>query len=123
MEESLSTEVREAMVETLAAGVFTSIETAAREVSLTVALSKVSAYERECEQFRRQYGTSLEAFRTRVEVMTNRDDFAMADDLAVWELAERALQLCGGDASMRTINLRCWPAISQADRIRRSAKK
>jgi hypothetical protein len=93
MEKSLSAEVREAMVEALAAGGFPSIEAAAWEVSLTVALSKVSAYERECEQFRRQYSVSLEAFRTHMEEMTNREDFAMENDLADWEFAERALQL------------------------------
>lgn len=43
MESSFSTEVREAMAEALAAGGFPSVEVAAWEVSLTVALSKVSS--------------------------------------------------------------------------------
>ena len=43
MEPSFSAEVREAMAEALAAGGFSSVEVAAWEVSLTVALSKVSS--------------------------------------------------------------------------------
>jgi hypothetical protein len=93
METSLSAEVREVMAEALAAGGFPSVEAAAWEVSLTVALAKVSGYERECEHFRRKYGQPLEAFRTRLEEMRDSEDFAMEDDLADWEFAERALQL------------------------------
>jgi hypothetical protein len=93
MEIPFSAEVREAMAEALAAGGFPSIDAAAWEVSLTVGLSKVSAYERECEHFRRKYGKSLEAFRGSVEEMRGSEDFAMEDDLADWEFAERALQL------------------------------
>jgi hypothetical protein len=63
METSLSAEVREVMAETLAAGGFPSVEAAVWEVSLTVALSKVSGYERECECFRHKYGQSLAVFR------------------------------------------------------------
>jgi hypothetical protein len=62
-------------------------------VSLTVALSKVSSYERECEHFRGKYGQPLEAFRKQLEEMRGSEDFAMEDDLADWEFAERALQL------------------------------
>ena len=93
MDTSFSAEVREAMAEALAAGGFSSVEAAAWEVSLTVALSKISRYERECEHFRRQHDTSLEAFRSRVEAMSGSEDFAMEDNLADWEFAERALQL------------------------------
>ena len=93
METSLSAEVREVMAETLAAGGFPSVEAAAWEVSLTVALSKVSGYERECERFRHKYGRSLEVFRQQLEEMRGSEDFAMEDNLADWEFAERALQL------------------------------
>ena len=81
------------MAEALAAGGFSSVEAAAWEVSLTVTLSKISGYERECEHFRRKYDISLEIFRSRVEAMSGGEDFAMEDDLADWEFAERALQL------------------------------
>jgi hypothetical protein len=93
MQTPYSIEVREAIAEALAAGGFPSIEAAAWQVSLTVALSKVSAYERECESFRRKYDQSLEAFRKRVEAMSHREDFAMEDDLADWEFAEQARRL------------------------------
>ncbi|MGH8058743.1 MAG: hypothetical protein ACREOH_16140 [Candidatus Entotheonellia bacterium] len=93
MERPFSDEVRAAIAEALAAGGFPSIEAAAWEVSLTVALSKVSYYERECEQFRRKYGKPLEAFRTSVEELRDSEDFAVEDDLADWEFADRALQL------------------------------
>ena len=42
-----------------------SVAAAAWEVSLTVALSKVSSYERECASFRHKYGQSLETLRAR----------------------------------------------------------
>ena len=58
MNVAISEEAREAMIATLAAGGFPSFEAAAWEVSLTVALAKISSYERECEHFRRNYGTS-----------------------------------------------------------------
>lgn len=93
MDRSFSAEVREAMAEALAAGGFASVEAAAWEVSLTVALAKVSGYERECEQLRRKYGMSLEAFQRQVDAMSEHEDFAMEDDLADWQFAERALQL------------------------------
>ena len=93
METPLSAEVREAMAETLAAGGFPSVEAAAWEVSLTVALSKVSGYERECAHFCQKYHQTLEACRTQVEAMRGSEDFAMEDDLADWEFAEQALQL------------------------------
>jgi hypothetical protein len=52
MDTSFSSEVRAVMAEALAAGGFPSIEAAVWEVSLTVALAKVSSYERECAHFR-----------------------------------------------------------------------
>jgi hypothetical protein len=93
METPLSAEVREVMAEALAAGGFSSLEAAAWEVSLTVALSKVSAYERECAHFRRTYGQPLEVFQKSIEEMRGHEDFSREDDLADWEFAERALQL------------------------------
>lgn len=93
MDTSFSDEVREAIAEALAAGGFASVTAAAWEVSLTVALSKVSTYERECASFRHKYSQSLEAWRTRVEGMQGSEDFAMEDDLADWEFAERALHM------------------------------
>lgn len=93
MQMSLSAEVRAVMAEALAAGGFPSVEAAAWEVSLTVALSKVSSYERESEHFRSKYGQPLEAFRQQLEAMRGSEDFAMEDDLADWEFAARALQL------------------------------
>lgn len=92
METLYSAEVRDAMTEALAAGGFPSLEAAAWQVSLMVALSKVSAYERECEAFRRKYDQPLEDFRRDVETMSNREDFRMDDDLADWEFAEQALE-------------------------------
>ena len=93
MQPSFSAEVRAAMAETLAAGGFPSVEAAAWEVSLTVALSKVSSYERECEYFRRKYNQPLAALRGSVEALSGSEDFVVEDDLADWEFAERALQL------------------------------
>ena len=93
MESPFSAEVREVMAEALAAGEFSSHETAAWEVSLTVALSKVSSYERECAHFRRKYDQPLEAFQKSLEAMRGHEDFTREDDLADWEFAEGALQL------------------------------
>jgi hypothetical protein len=93
MEPSFSAEVREVMAEALAAGGFSSVEAAAWEVSLTVALSKVSSYERECAYFRRKYNQPLVALRSSVEAISGSEDFSVEDDLADWEFAERALQL------------------------------
>jgi hypothetical protein len=93
MDTSFSDEVREAIAEALAAGGFASVAAAAWEVSLTVALSKVSSYERECASFRHKYGQSLEALRARVEGMQGSEDFAIEDDLVDWEFAERALHV------------------------------
>jgi hypothetical protein len=93
MESPFSAEVREVMAEALAAGGFSSLEAAAWEVSLTVSLSKVSSYERECAHFRQKYDQPLEAFQKSLEAMRGHEDFTREDDLADWEFAERALQL------------------------------
>ncbi len=93
MKTEFSDEVRETMAQVLSAGGFATSEAAAWEVSLTVALAKVSHYERECEGFCHKYGESLESFQKRVEAMTGTEDFTMEDDLADWEFAEQALEL------------------------------
>jgi hypothetical protein len=89
----MSAEARETMAQALAAGGFASTEQAAWEVSLIVALAKVSAYERECEQFRHRYGGTLESLQSRVAGVPGEEDFSLEDDLADWEFAEAALGL------------------------------
>jgi hypothetical protein len=93
MKTEFSDEVQETMAQVLSAGGFATPDAAAWEVSLTVALAKVSYYERECAGFRRKYGESLKSFQKRVEGMTGAEDFTMEDDLADWEFAEQALEL------------------------------
>ncbi|HEV8717639.1 MAG TPA: hypothetical protein VGX03_33050 [Candidatus Binatia bacterium] len=93
MKTDLSDDVRKTMTQVLAAGGFATPEDAAWEVSLTVALAKVSHYERECLGFRHKYGRPLESLREHVERMVGTEDFAMEDDLADWEFAEQALAL------------------------------
>lgn len=91
MGETRGPELRDAIRQSLAAGGFASMEQAAWEVSLNVALSKVSSYERECGEFRRKYGEPLASFKARVEAVIGGEDFATEDDLADWEFAEVAL--------------------------------
>lgn len=93
MKAEFSDEVQETIKETLSAGGFATSDAAVWEVSLTVALAKVSQYERECLGFRHKYGEPLESFQKRIEGMTGTEDFTMEDDLADWEFAERALEL------------------------------
>ncbi|MBI3250181.1 MAG: hypothetical protein HYZ50_27105 [Deltaproteobacteria bacterium] len=93
MKAQFSDDVRETMAQVLSAGGFVTPEAAAWEVSLTLALAKISQYERECLGFRHKYGESLEPFQKRVEGMIGAEDFTMEDDLADWEFAERALDL------------------------------
>ena len=93
MKAKFSDDVRETMAQVLSAGGFATPEAAAWEVSLTLALAKVSQHERECLGFAHKYGESLESLQKRVEGMTGAEDFTMEDDLADWEFAERALEL------------------------------
>lgn len=93
MKTEFSEDVRETMTQVLSASGFTTPEAAAWEVSLTVALAKVSQYERECLGFRRKYGEPLESARNRVESTIDSEEFTVEDDLADWEFAERALAL------------------------------
>lgn len=93
MIQELSDDVRETITQVLSSSGFTNPEAAALEVSLTVALAKVSQYERECFGFRRKYSESLESFRERVQDVIGAEDFNIEDDLVDWEFAERALAL------------------------------
>ena len=93
MKTNFSDDVREIMAQVLSAGGFATPEEAVWETSLTVALAKVSHYERECLGFRHKYGESLAPFRERIESMVGTEDFALEDDLADWEFAEQALEL------------------------------
>ena len=96
MKAELSDEIRETMTQVLSAVGFTTPEAAAWEVSLTVALAKISQYERECARFQHRYGESLKSLKERVENTTDTEDFAIEDDLADWEFAEQALTLWKG---------------------------
>jgi hypothetical protein len=96
MKAELSDEVRETMTQVLSADGFTTPEAAVWEVSLTVALAKVSQYERECSRFQQRYGESLKSVKEQVETTTGTEDFAREDDLADWEFAEQALALWKG---------------------------
>jgi hypothetical protein len=93
MKTSFADDVRETMAQVLVAGGFATPEEAVWETSLTVALAKVSHYERECLGFRHKYGESLASFRERIESVVGTEDFTMDDDLADWEFAEQALEL------------------------------
>ena len=93
MKAEFSNDVRETMAEVLTAGGFATPEDAAWEVSLTIALAKVSHYERECEGFRHKYGESLKSFSERVKSMIGAEDFTMEDNLTDWEFAEQALEI------------------------------
>ncbi len=96
MKAKLSDEIRETMTQVLSVGGFTTPEAAAWEVSLTVALAKLSQYERECARFRHKYGEPLESLKERVEKTMGAEDFAVEDDLADWEFAEQAIALWKG---------------------------
>jgi hypothetical protein len=89
----LTEEMQQVMTETLTAAGFASPSEAALALSLTIALAKVSRYEREAQHFRHKYGDMLEVVRARVEHATGTEDFAVEDDLADWEFAERGLAL------------------------------
>jgi hypothetical protein len=100
MKTTLSDEVRETMTQVLSAGGFTTPEEAAWEVSLTVALAKISQYERECARFQHKYNEPLQSLKERVENTIGEEDFALEDDLVDWEFAEQALALWKGRAEV-----------------------
>lgn len=66
---------------------------AARELSLMVALSKVSRYERECAKFRSKYGQSFAEFQRRMDGTLGAENFEEENDFMEWEFAENALAL------------------------------
>jgi hypothetical protein len=91
MGETRAHELQEAMKQALAAGGVAPVENAAWKVSLTVAPSKISGYERECAAFRRKYGAPLLSFKASIEVETGRENFVVEEHRADWEFAEAAL--------------------------------
>lgn len=91
MKIELSDDIRATMAQVLSVGGFATPETAAWEVSLTIALAKISRYERECAQLQQKYHCSLQSLRERVERMIGEEDSALDDDLMDWEFADQAL--------------------------------
>ncbi|MFB6274066.1 MAG: hypothetical protein ABEL51_14345 [Salinibacter sp.] len=83
--------LRETIAAVLTEGGYASETEAMRDLSLTIALAKVSTYERECRRFQRKYGRSFEELRDQVERQTGDEDFQVDDDLLDWEFASRAL--------------------------------
>jgi hypothetical protein len=96
MKTEFSDKVRETMTQVLSAGGFTTPEEAAWEMSLTIALAKISRYERECARFQHKYKEALQSLKERVENMIDQEDFVLEDDLADWEFADQALALWKG---------------------------
>ena len=96
MKTEFSDKVRETMTQVLSAGGFTTPEEAAWEMSLTIALAKISRYERECARFQHKYNEPLQSLKERVENMIGQEDFVLEDDLADWEFADQALALWKG---------------------------
>lgn len=88
-----ATELSKTIAKVLVEGGFESEGEAMRDLSLTIALSQLSKYEREYERFKRKYHLDFVEFSQRVERETGREDFAVEDDLNDWEFAWRALRL------------------------------
>lgn len=91
MKIELSEEIQKTMSQVLSVSGFATPEAAAWEVSLTVALAKISRYERECATFQQKYHCSLQALRARSEGMIGEEDSALDDDLMDWEFVALAL--------------------------------
>lgn len=87
------TELSDTITKILAEGGFESEAEAMKDLSLTIALAKVSRYERECERFKRKYNLDFTDFLKRVQEKTGEEDFKEEDDLKDWEFAWRALSL------------------------------
>lgn len=85
--------LNQVIANTLAEGGFSSEKDATRELSLMIALSKVSRYERECSKFRTKYGQSLEEFQRNTVSINGVEVFEQEDDVMDWEFAENALTL------------------------------
>ncbi|HHY39196.1 MAG TPA: hypothetical protein GX507_09760 [Clostridia bacterium] len=88
---SFNPDLNQVITRTLAEGGFASEKEATREISLMVALSKISKYERECAKFRKKYGQSFQEFQRKVNGTVGAEVFAEEDDLMDWEFAENAL--------------------------------
>ena len=84
----------------LAEGGFESQEQAMRDLSLTIALTKVSRYERENETFKRKYNQSFIEFSQNVGENVEKEEFEEEDDLNDWEFAWRSLNLWQERAEM-----------------------
>ncbi len=94
------TELSETITKILVEGGFKSEEEAMKDLSLTIALAKVSRYEGECARFKRKYNLDFSDFLKRVEGKVDEEDFAEEDDLKDWEFAWRALNLWRERAEM-----------------------
>ncbi|MGI9860131.1 hypothetical protein SDD30_01935 [Moorella naiadis] len=91
--ESLNLDLNQVITHTLAEGGFASEKEATREVSLMVALTKISRYERECAKFKKKYGQSFQEFQRKVNSVVGAEAFEEENDLMDWEFAEDALAL------------------------------
>lgn len=86
-------ELSDSITKILAEGGFESEAEAMKDLALTIALAKVSRYERECERFKRKYDLDFTDFLKRMEGKISQEDFVEEDDLKDWEFAWRALNL------------------------------
>ena len=84
--------LQETISEVLSEGGYASEIEAMRDLSITIAMSKLNGYERECERFRQKYGCSFEQMQRQLQDQTGQEDFQVEDDLLDWEYAWRALQ-------------------------------
>lgn len=91
--DNLDLDLNQVISRTLADAGFASEKEATHEMSIMVALSKISKYERECARFRNKYGQSFPEFQRKVNSTVKAEVFAQEDDLMDWEFAERALAL------------------------------
>ncbi|MGB9662337.1 hypothetical protein V3F56_06025 [Moorellaceae bacterium AZ2] len=91
--ESFNFELNQVIARTLAEGGFASEKEATREISLMVALAKISRYERECAKFRKKYGLTFQEFQRKVNSIVGAEVFEEENDLMDWEFAENALAL------------------------------
>jgi hypothetical protein len=73
--ESFNFELNQVIARTLAEGGFASEKEATREISLMVALAKISRYERECAKFRKKYGLTFQEFQRKVNSIVGAEVF------------------------------------------------
>jgi len=84
--------LQETISEVLSEGGYASEIEAMRDLSLTIALSKLNDYERECQRFRHKYGRSFEQMQQHIQDQKGQEDFQVEDDLLDWEFAWRSLK-------------------------------